>query len=164
MSLPDFLTRLFEYGSVQVPRPEKIATREWETAREVLIEFERQYRLSLAGTPPAYDAEVGCRAAEALYRVCQCVVYRELNPQEVLPAAMLPPAGAAAAATHYSADLAFRFLPDVWRLARDASERDPLVACLSQLAARWPLSSVGIPGLTAVAIDGFADEHSLLAL
>jgi len=164
MSLPTFLTRLFENGAVQVPQFAPISRRERDAACETLIEFESQYRLSLAGIPPSFDPEIACEAAQMLYRVCQCLVYRELEPKEVLPKATLIAGPAGVAAMHYSADLVLRFLPDVWRLAKDASERDPLVQCLSELAARWPLSSVGIPGLSACSIDGFAGDRSLLAL
>ncbi len=164
MSLPSFLTRLFENGGVQVPQFAPISSREREAARQALNEFEPQYRLSLAGTPPVFDAGVGCQAAESLYRVCQCLVYRELDPKELLSGVPLVAGAAGTATLHYSADVVFRFLPDVWRLAKDASEHDPLVTCLSELAGRWPLSSVGISGVLASSIDGFAGDRSLLAL
>ena len=65
---------------------------------------------------------------------------------------------------HYSADLSLRFLPDAWRLARDASESDPLVSFLLKTANRWPLSSVGISSTSISSVDGFATDPSLLAL
>lgn len=164
MSLPAFLATLFESGSVQVPQAREISRAEREEASEVLAEFERAYRLSLAGTPPAFELETACHAAETLYRLCQCLVYRELDPHLVLSPQTLPHGGPLTAADDYSADLVFRFLPDVWRLARDASENDPLVLLVLELATRWPLSSVGIPGLADSAIERFAGDRFLLIL
>ena len=164
MNFPSFLTMLFENGCVQVPSAGPISPSEFEAAKNVLVEFEREYRLSLAGVPPAFDAKIGCETAVELYRICQCLVYRELMPQEVLPELQPDQRTATSAAAHYSADLTMRFLPDAWRLARDASENDPLVAYLLRLANRWPLSSVGIPKAETGSIDGFADNPSLLAL
>jgi hypothetical protein len=164
MNLPSFLTMLFENGRVQVPPAGPITADELDEARRILLEFEREYRVSLAGAPPAFDVKIGCQSAVVLFRICQCLAYRELNPQELL-ADLLSNLGAAnLAAAHYSSDLALRFLPDVWRLARDASENDPLVSYLLELACAWPLSSVGIQNESNFAIDGFADNPSLMAL
>jgi hypothetical protein len=164
MNLPSFLTTLFENGWVRVPSAAPIGSSEIEAAKNVLVEYDREYRLSLAGVPPAFDVKIGCETAVAMYRICQCLVYRELMPQELLPELQLDEKRAASAVAHYSADVTMRFLPDVWRLARDASESDPLVACLSKLANRWPLSSVGIPVEQTISIEGFAGHPSLLAL
>ena len=112
---------LFENGCVQVPPAGPMTPDELDEAQHVLIEFEREYRMSLAGVPPAFDVKIGCQAAVALYRICQCLVYRELDPQEALFEPQSDYPAATAAAAHYSADLALRFLPDAWRLARDAS-------------------------------------------
>jgi hypothetical protein len=164
MSFPAFLARLFENSGVQVPQFAPLSSGETEEARQVLVECERQYRLSLAGSPPDFDANIACQAAETLYRICQCLVYRELVPKDVLPAATPVSSPAGDAMAHYSADLTLRFLPDIWRLTKAASELDPLMACLKELAGRWPLSSVGIPGISTCSIDGFAGDRALLAL
>src|SRR5215471_12839872 len=108
MSLPSFLTMLFDSGCVRVPPAAEIDRGELDEAAQVLSEFEAGYRVSLAGVPPQFDAEVACGAALALYRFCQCVAYRELDPGTVI--ADLPPphrAGTTASA-HYSADVALR--------------------------------------------------------
>jgi NADH-quinone oxidoreductase subunit N len=52
MSLPFFLTNLFETGTVQISKTTGIASEEKEEAQRLLTEFEREYRLSLAGVPP----------------------------------------------------------------------------------------------------------------
>jgi hypothetical protein len=67
-------------------------------------------------------------------------------------------------AVHYSVDLSFRFLPDLVRHARAASERDALVGRLMDWANRWPLSCVGFAGAAAGSIDGFAGHPCLLRM
>jgi hypothetical protein len=164
MNFPAFLTMLFENGCVQVPPAAPISPTEFDDAHEVLADYERDYRTSLAGVPPDFDVKIGSEAALCLYRICQCLVYRELEPQEVLRETQSEGGVAASATAHYSADLALRFLPDAWRLTRDASLNDPLVLILLRTASRWPLSSVGIPDTLTRSVDGFADNPSLLAL
>jgi hypothetical protein len=164
MNFPSFLTTLFENGCVQVPPAVPIGPEEVYDAQQVLIEFEVEYRLALANVPPAFELQIGCEAALSLYRVCQCLVYRDLDLQQVLPEPPSDNGAGNSAAAHYSTDVTLRFLPDAWRLARDASENDPLVSFLLKTAGRWPLSSVGIPGTSIGSIDGFADNPTLLAL
>jgi hypothetical protein len=164
MSFSRFLTNLLDNGTVQVSKAQEIPTSEKEESQRLLTEFERVCRLSLAGEPPPLDVEIAGAAAQTLYRLCQCLVHREFMPQETLAQGDRLPDAPRTAADHYSADLTFRFLPDVWRLAKEAAEGDPLVTTIRQLAARWPLSSVGIPGLAAPAIDGIAEHPSLRTL
>lgn len=51
---------------------------------------------------------------------------------------------AAAAAAVFSADLCLRHLPAIFRMAQTLSPGDPLLGALQNLAARFPLSGVGI--------------------
>ena len=68
-------------------------------------------------------------------------------------------------AVHYSVDLTFRFLPDLVKLARIASEQDPLVERLMAWARHWPLSSVGIgANVGPVEIGPIVNHPCLLAL
>ncbi len=164
MNFPSFLTTLFENGCVQVPSAAHIGRGELSEAQQVLAGFESEYRHSLAAEPPAFDVDIGSEAALLLYRVCQCLVYRDLDTNEVLPKSIADGRAGSSASAHYSADLTLRFLPDAWRLARDASENDPLVAFVLQTASCWPLSSVGMPSISVETIEGFAADQSLLAL
>src|SRR5262249_13871359 len=45
---------------------------------------------------------------------------------------------------HYSVDLVFQYLPDLFQLAHGAAQDDPLLEILKHWSAQWPLSSVGI--------------------
>ena len=60
--------------------------------------------------------------------------------------------------------MVFRYLPDLTRFARSAAEADPLVEHLRRWARKWPLSSVGMPGVEEVSVDGFADSPGLMRL
>jgi hypothetical protein len=164
MSFSRFLTNLLDNGTVQVSKALEIPPAEKEESQRLLTEFERVFRLSLAGEPPPLDVGVAGAAAQTLYRLCQCLVHREFMPQETLAQADRLPDAPRTPGDHYSADLTFRFLPDVWRLTKEAAEGDPLVTTVRQLAGRWPLSSVGMPDLPAPAIDGIAEHPALLAL
>jgi hypothetical protein len=164
MSFSRFLTNLLDNGTVQVSKAREIPTDERDEAQRLLAEFERLFRLSLAGEPPPLDIAIAGAAAQTLYRLCQCLVHRELMPDQALAQGDRLPDAPGTASAHYSADLTLRFLPDAWRLSKEAAEGDPLVATIRELAARWPLSSVGIPDLPAPVIDGIAEHPALLAL
>jgi len=164
MSFSRFLTNLLDNGTVQVSRAQQIPTEERDEAQRQLTDFERLFRLSLAEEPPPLDVVIASAAAQTLYRLCQCLVYRELMPEQALAQGDRLPDAPRTASAHYSADLTLRFLPDAWRLAKETAEGDPLVTTICELAARWPLSSVGIPDLPAPAIDGIAEHPALLAL
>jgi hypothetical protein len=164
MSLTSFLAALFDHGAVQVPQPEPIAGDELVEAQAALGEFEKVYRLSLPNSPPDFDVDVACRTAEALYRVCQCFVYRDQDTKSIVAPAVARLPCATTPSHHYSADLVLRFLPDIWRLARDAAANDPLVSLLTELAGRWPLSTVGISGLHECSMDAIAGDRCLLQM
>ena len=164
MSFSHFLTNLLDNGTVEVSKARDIPRVERDEAQRLLTDFERLYRLSLAGEPPPLDIEIAGAAAQTLYRLCQCLVYRELMPDQTLAQGDRLPDAPPTASAHYSADLVLRFLPDAWRLAKEAAEGDPLVTTIRELAARWPLSSVGISDLPAPDIDGIAEHPALLAL
>lgn len=163
MNLTSFLTALFESGCVQVPAGGETSAETLRAAEQILTDFEREYRCSLPGEPPTFNMAIACQAAEALYGICRCLVYRELDPEKVLSRPELDRAENTATA-HYSADVVLRFLPDAWRLVRAASESDTLAPRLVALGRRWPLSSIGIPGVWPARIDAIAADPTLLAL
>lgn len=164
MSLTSFLSTLFENGCVQVPEWAPLTDDDRNAALRLITEYEATWRNSLPSHPPKFEADRALAAAETLFRACQSLVYREVDPREMLAGALASEPESRLPADHYSADLAFRFLPDVWRLSRNAAANDPLVACVHELAARWPLSSVGIADLPALEIDGFIGDRCLQTL
>jgi hypothetical protein len=99
-----------------------------------------------------------------LYRACQFITYRDTG--ETTVAEMLAAACPASdpPSVHYSVDLTFRFLPDLGKLARCVSPRDPLLAHIGKWAVEWPLSSVGMADVGPVRIDPWAEDPCLLGL
>jgi len=164
MSFSRFLTNLLDNGTVQVSKAREIPAEDRVEAQRLLTHFERAFRLSLAEEPPPLELGLAVAAGQTLYRLCQCLVFRELLPDQALAQGDRLPDAPRTAGDHYSADLTLRFLPDVWRLAKEAAEGDPLVTSIRELAAHWPLSSVGMPDLPAPAIDSITDHPALMAL
>jgi hypothetical protein len=164
MSFACFLSALFEDGRPRVPAFAPLGESEARAADHVLADFERLYRLEMPLTPPPFDPDAGRWSATLFLRACQFAVYRDL-PELLLAGELAVPCPCRRGPlTDYSADLVFRFLPDLLTFARGASEKDPLVARLRELARAWPLSSVGIADVGPVVIDSFAADPSLMAL
>ncbi|MDR3636281.1 MAG: hypothetical protein P4L84_20935 [Isosphaeraceae bacterium] len=98
-------------------------------------------RRTVAGPPIAFDSTVAYEAAELARQACWSAVYYDE------PAAALRPRFAmkhrpTSASHHLSADLTFRYLPQVLRRARALATSDPLVTFLSDVLRQWPLSGV----------------------
>jgi hypothetical protein len=98
------------------------------------------------------------------YRACQFVAFRDAG-EEIMAQTMAvacphgdPPS------VHYSVDLTFRYLPGLIKLARSASQRDPLLTHLARWAVEWPLSSVGMAVIGPVQIGPWARDPCLLGL
>jgi hypothetical protein len=164
MSFASFLSALFEDGRPRVPSYAPVDESEARAADRVLADFERLYRLEMPGTPPPFDPDAGRWSAMLFLRGCQLAVYRDLPPELIAGELAVPCPCRRGPLTDYSADLVFRFIPDLLTLARGASEKDPLVPRLRELAREWPLYSVGVADLGPVVIDSFADNPSLMAL
>ena len=160
MSAVTFVNTLLDSGRVKVPSdrrpPDKLA--------EAVRELDRLARAELAFDPPRLRPEAGEWALLALYRACQSLVYRDIEPDAVRDALSRPCPLAPSPEVCYSTDLALRFLPDLLGLARGIAENDPLVKCLTALAKAWPLSSVGVKGLGEVDVRPFIAHPSLRRL
>ncbi len=164
MGYTRFLTDLFEDGRVVASEVEPISEQELHEGDELLARFEREYRLDLPAPLPEFQAAAGGWAACKFYRACQFVVFRDESAQRLDQELSGAYGARLTPAVHYSVDLVFRYLPDLKRFAASASESDPLLQHLVRWARQWPLSSVGMPELDDIAIDGFADDRSLLQL
>jgi hypothetical protein len=150
VNLPQFLIALFEQGRVAPPIigaggiAEPLAAVELLEAKRVLDDLERIARSEFPGAAPTWSIDAALWAAVAFYRACQFVLSRDAPAEDVIEALRQPPAPARSAATIYSVDLAFRFLPDLHRLAKSASPDDPLTGQIERWAIDWPYSSVGL--------------------
>ena len=156
MTLRDFLSRLPADGLAIVTSEEKLEPDDgW---REVVREWDAVQRRELAFTAPELSLAAAEWAAVRLYRGCQSLICRDVAPDDLRRFFSEPcPEPPNAAATVYSADLVFRFLPDLVKLAQRIERGDPLVLELTKLARDWPLSSAGIADV------GEVDATPLLA-
>ena len=163
MRLPKFLSALFEHGHVGVTSIADPFTKvDQEAASEVLRAAELTRRLEFPGDPPPWNNAVGLWAAESFYAACQLAVDRRVDESAGMKmlARGCPPA--TAAEQHYSVDLVFQYLPDLYKLARGAAPDDPLLRKLDEWALAWPLSSVGMPNNTEPDIEPILNHLSLL--
>jgi hypothetical protein len=135
-----------------------------EEALPALIELELHARQELAGDAPAFCPRTATWAARILYEACRATVCRDLAAAAVKAALALPCPAARTPESDWSADLVFRHLPELLRFACQLSRADPLGEDLRALAAAWPLSSVGVPGLPPVVLDSFFGHPSLRRL
>lgn len=144
------------------------------TAREVpgpdadlvptLTELAEEAGAELAGAPPLLCEATAVWATERLFAACRLVVCRDLGEARILEEMGVPNPRPRGPSVDWSADLLFRHLPEVIRLARHLSANDPLVRELRNLAAAWPLSSVGVANLQPSALDSFVADPTLRRL
>lgn len=172
MSLSRCLNALFEDGRVVVGSlTPRLDPHDLDDAALRLAECDADVRAEFPGEPPALAIDVALWAAERFYRACQLVVYREAGPEVAAAALTGACPTAPRSAQHYSADLVWRFVPDLHRLAKALSPDDPLVFALRQFALNWPLSGVGIPWpqgeddaiVVRPSLEGIADHPALWA-
>ena len=163
---PTFLESLFDDGRVLVSRIGPISDAELRDSAEVLARFERDWRDGMPGNAPRYHPEAALWAAVLVYRAAQFSVFREVEAKEIERELSVRCPVSMETGTQYSADLTFRFLPELTKLARSAAAEDPLVRALECLGAEWPLSSVGMTGIEVEpkAIDVTVAAPSLLRL
>ncbi len=144
-----FLTNLFESGSVQVPLINHGAPPDFQSlaASERLREADQNQRLAAPHTAPEFHAEAALAGARWLFLGCQLFIDRshtiDAFSTEVSEGVLWEKESSCV----YSVDLTLRFLPDLYRHARQHASNDPLMKTLQALAQAWPLSSVGIPDL-----------------
>lgn len=164
MSVPSFYHALYDHGRVRIKDAAPPVAQELDAAEDFLLSVECELRRDLAGRAPSASPEVVRWSLLTFYRACQFFVFRDVAPRVIATDFTKRCPQPPSPQTHYSADLAFRFLPDLFKLARAASADDPLVTALRDLAVHWPLSSVGVAELGPVNIGGFIDDPCLRQL
>jgi hypothetical protein len=144
MKLAPFLDDLFADGKVTVAG--KIVPfdhADLQQAGIVLKKFYEKQSPEMPYTPPAFEPLAALWSAEYFYRCIQFVMLRDLPPEKINET-LLPYTGEMTAETIYSADLTFRYLPDLLNLAKGLAPDDILVLHIKQTALQWPFSSVGM--------------------
>ena len=160
MLATDFVQDMLSSGRLRVPRDPGPPRDLGGAVREL----DRLARPDLPFDPPPLAGSVGEWALLTVYRACQALVHRDIEPDAVRAALAVPCPVPPSPAVCYSADLALRVLPDLIGLARGVARDDPLVAALETLARAWPLSSVGVGGLGPVDVRAFVDDPCLRRL
>lgn len=163
MAQAAFLRALFEHGRVRVGQPTDADNDTLETD-QALREWDEANRVEFPGEAPQLALSVARWAGSQFYRACQFAVYRDIDSATIAQALTTPCPAASAAEQHYAVDLIFRFLPELYRLARTASADDPLCEHLRQWASAWPLSSVGMAGVNLDDVSIICNDAGLLRL
>jgi hypothetical protein len=145
MTTGQFLQTLYTSGRLVLSSSEAPLSAGRDDAE--LQAVDRAVRLELAGEGPALAPAVVHWAAKMLHDCCRFYAFRNVDAETIaaaLTVACPDDSSCDEAQRAYSADLAFRYLPDLLKLCRGLAPEDPLVAGIIQLAKAWPLSSVGI--------------------
>ena len=108
-----FIEQLFLEGRVRVVTAAPPSTAEAAQAVARILEFEREYRRSLAHAPPDPSRGAVGWAAEVFYRAAQFLVFRDLAAEPLQRELSQPCPEPASPAVCYGVDLTFRFLPDL---------------------------------------------------
>lgn len=171
MSLARFLHSLFAESRVRVPSTVNQqgtvltpTTGDLADSLEILTEVEAEYRNELPGSPPSLSEPAMLWAALIVFRASSFLAYRDVNEEVIRLALDQNCPAPASPSVCYSVDLTLRFLPDLIRLAKAASESDPLVGMLTALARQWPLSSVGVANVGIVDVTGFVENDCLMRI
>jgi len=132
----------------------EIGEKDQQLARTIL---EQAYDKAIQNMPhqaPAFDTDAALWAANYLYRTIQLILIRHLEEAEIQKY-LQAYSGAQNAATIYSVDLSFRYLPKLFHLAKGLAPSDVLVIYLNRIALKYPFSSVGIEVKESI-------DHSLI--
>jgi hypothetical protein len=125
---------------------------------------DESWRNELAHEAPPLSMPSAAWAAMRMYRACQFLVYRQIEPPVIERDLAEPCPEPSSPGICYSVDLSLRVLPELLSLARGLSDDDPLVLALLKLAHEWPLSSVGIANIGDIDIAAFIDDPCLRQL
>jgi hypothetical protein len=140
-TLGEFLQTLFEDGRIVLKgRPEPTEADRAGALRVLEAAFDL-HRLDVAGPPIGFDPASALTAAELVRRSAWFLVNRSESVRE-MERSLTRPRPPLTSGEHLSADVSFRFLPQVYRRARSIAPGDYLASFLSDLLRAWPLSGV----------------------
>jgi hypothetical protein len=157
-----FLKALVEEGRAVVQSPAQLG--DAPDAVDVLRQLDLIARAEFSLEAPRFSEPTAVWAARLFYQLCQFTVCRDISAAQINAACNVPCPETRGPETDWSADLTLRHLPKLFQLARHLSQADPLVQSMKQIAAAWPLSSVGIPGLENLQLESFIEPPGLRRL
>jgi hypothetical protein len=144
VNLSRFVLDLLTHGKV-ILVPEIIPFSE-EDKQETNFLLQSFYRFDVRSMPleaPDFHEDAALWAAQYLCRALQFVMVRN-HEAELIQLELKPYTGKMDADVVYSADLVFRHLPEVFRLAKGISPNDVLVKNLLETAKQFSFSAVGM--------------------
>jgi hypothetical protein len=144
MKLTHFLTNLTQEGSAHLEGD--ILPFEPDDLTNAVGFLHAMYEydaLDMPHTPPQYLGAAGLWAAQFFYHALQCTVMRNLD-DEAVENLLKDYAEDITPEAIYSVDLTFRYLPDLFKLAKGLAPDDVLVQILKKNALIWNFSSVGM--------------------
>jgi hypothetical protein len=157
MLLTTFLHDLLTTGAVTLAgQPSPFEPADLHAAEAKLLAYHAEDALELPQVAPDFDAAAARWAAQFLYHTVQLALLRELD-EAVIGQCLTDFTGEITPEAVYSADLTFRYLPDLLRLAKGLAPGDALVARLLAVAQKWPFSFVGTN------LDALEAEATILA-
>ncbi len=121
-------------------------------------------RNELALELPAFSAGAALWGARLFHQLCRFIVCRDIAEDQIKAVCAVQCSAPPGPQTDWSVDLTLHYLPRLFQLAHHLSNADPLVGQMKQIAAAWPLSSVGIPGLEQLRLDSFIGDPALRRL
>lgn len=142
-----FLKALADHGSPAVgllPPPA-----DDPNAHQQLSDIANRAAQDLGLPAPPFLPPAAAWAARLFYQLCQFVMVLDFDGTQIRAVVDTPCPTPRDAATDWSADLTFRHLPRLLQIARHVNLAVPVTPHLLRIAREWPLSSVGIPNLTA---------------
>ena len=157
-----FIQSLVNNGRVPVsPQPSNIDDTD---ALPLLQQLDGLTRAELALDLPSFSPNAALWAARLFYQLCRFVVCRDIAEDEIKAGCNIACPEPRGPETDWSVDLTLHHLPNLFQLARHLSNADPLIEQMKNIAARWPLSSVGIGGLENLQIDSLLQHPGLRRL
>ena len=140
-TLGEFLRGLFEDGRIVLKGRPVPSEDDRPSAIGRLEAAFQVHRLDVAGPPIAFDPTSALAAAELVRQASWFLVNRS-ETVEMMERSLVMPRAPRTAGEHLSADLTFRFLPQIQRRARSISPGDRLSTFLAEVLRGWPLSGV----------------------
>src|SRR5438552_2718176 len=126
-ALAGFLTALLGDGRVTVYPFRLLPNGNQSTAVELLEKLDTSARQEAALDLTQFNPETALWSAIIIYHIAQFTVFRDAPTESIKEACAMPHPGERNPETDWSADLTFRHLPALYRVARHLSNADPLL-------------------------------------
>lgn len=139
--LVNFTTNLFKTGKLQVDKEVKdFDQNELDITSEILTQYFNEYRFTFPfNNKLQYHKEAGLWAVTYVYRLCQALLIREMNIEEVI--ACLPNYTFNQSKTEVlSVDLVLQYIPQIFNISKELAPSDVLITEIKTLANKWSFS------------------------